>query len=371
MIRMSYIWENSDWPNFRWDHSALMSPVAMARLNQGMLLGKMAAIGFALKTEANLAALTEDVLKSSEIEGEIFEPASVRSSIARRLGLPEGGSLLQDQKTEGVVDMMLDATGNYDESLTAERLFAWNRALFPTGYSGLHQVKPGTWRDDSHGPMQVLSGAQGHEKLHFQAPPAATLNSEMNSFLRWFNSRSDDDGLIRAGVAHLWFVTVHPFEDGNGRIARAIADKALAQSEQSAQRFYSMSGQIRKERADYYATLERTQKGDMDITMWLLWFVACFSRAVDNADTVSGHVTRKASFWRLHATESFTARQKEILGRVLGQFEGSLTVKKWAALGKCSIPTAQRDINELLDRGVLRKNPGGSKNTSYEVIIPF
>jgi len=362
-----YVWERSEWPSFRWQHSQLLDALGSARLKQGRLLGGMAQLGFGLKLEAQLQALTEDVLKSSEIEGEVLDRDSVRSSIARRLGVPEAALAPADRRTEGVVEMMLDATERFDVPLTADRLFGWQASLFPTGYSGLHPVRTGAWRDDSHGPMQVVSGQIGRQRVHYEAPPAGRVPGEMARFLEWFNEKSQTDGLLRAGVAHLWFVTIHPFEDGNGRIARAIADQALAQSEGSGQRFYSMSSQIRKERSQYYDMLERTQKADLDITDWLVWFFGCFSRALDGAEEACSNVLRKADFWRTYAREPFTERQKKVLNRFIDGLDGKLTAKRWAAIGNCSVPTAQRDINDLLDRRILVRNPGGSKNTSYEL----
>lgn len=365
-----YVWERPEWPDFRWDDARLLEPLATARLKQGRLLGSMARLGFDLKREAQLEALTDDVVKSSEIEGEVLDRGSVRSSIARRLGIPDAAVAPADRRTEGVVEMMLDATRNLEAPLTAERLFGWQAALFPTGYSGPRRVRTGAWRDDADGPLEVVSGPVGQERVHYQAPPASRLEAEMGRFLDWFNRRADPEGLLRAALAHLWFVTIHPFEDGNGRVVRAIADKALAQSEGSGQRFYSMSSQIRKERSDYYNTLERTQKGDLDITDWLFWFLSCFSRAIDGAEAACANVLRKADFWQRYARQPFSERQKTVLNRYLDGFEGKLTAKKWAAIGKSSVPTAQRDINELLERGVLRRNPGGSKNTSYDLVMP-
>jgi len=362
-----YIWQRAEWPDFRWKDADLLQALGAARLAQGRLLGSMSRIGFDLKLAAQVTTLTEDVIKSSEIEGDILDRASVRSSIARRLGFPDAAVQPADRRTEGVVEMMLDATRNYAAPLTQERLFSWQAALFPTGYSGLHRVRTGLWRDDANGPMQVVSGSIGRERVHYEAPPAGRVQLEMERFLEWFNGSMALEGLLRAAVAHLWFVTVHPFEDGNGRIARAIADKALAQSESSEQRFYSMSSQIRSERADYYNTLERVQKADLDITDWLAWFLGCFSRAIDSASAVTGSVLRKGDFWQRHAGVSFNERQKAVLNRYLDGFEGKLTAKKWAVLAKVSVPTAQRDINDLLEHAVLRRNPGGSKNTSYEV----
>jgi Fic family protein len=365
-----YIWERSDWPNLRWQDARLIEPLAAARLKQGQLLGSMARIGFILQLEAQLNALTEDAIKSSEIEGEVLDRMSVRSSIARRLGVPQAAVAPPDRRTEGVVEMMLDATQNYAAPLTQERLWAWQAALFPTGYSGLHRVKTGSWRDDVGGPMQVISGPVGRQRVHYEAPPATRLETEMRHFLDWFNGEHRPEGLLRAGLSHLWFVTIHPFDDGNGRIARAIADQALAQSEASGQRFYSVSGQIRNERSDYYDTLESTQNGDVDVTDWLLWFLGCFSRAIDGAVTAATSVLRKADFWQRYARESFTDRQKAVLNRYLDGFEGKLTAKKWAEFTKVSIPSAQRDINDLVERAILRRNPGGSKNTSYDIAMP-
>ena len=364
-----YIWEQQEWPDLTWEDGRLLEPLAAARLKQGRLLGSMARLGFDLKLEAQLEALTEDVIKSSEIEGEVLDRDSVRSSIARRLGVPAAAIASADRRTEGVVEMMLDATENYEALLTPERLFGWQASLFPTGYSGMHKVKTGAWRDDSAGPMQVVSGPIGRQRVHYQAPPAPQLDGEMQAFLDWFNRRGEPEGLLRAGLAHLWFVTIHPFEDGNGRVARAIADQALAQSEDSGQRFYSVSSQIRKERSDYYDMLERSQKGALDVTDWLAWFLDCFSRALDGAEADCANVLRKADFWQRYAREPFDKRQKTVLNRFLGGFDGKLTAKKWAAIGKCSIPTAQRDINELVERGILRRNPGGSKNTSYDLVM--
>jgi Fic family protein len=363
------IWERAEWPNFTWNDARLLEPLAAARLKQGRLLGIMERLGFDLKLEAQLEALTADVIKSAEIEGEAFDREAVRSSIARRLGVPAAAVASADRRTEGVVDMMLDATANHDAPLTAERLFGWQAALFPTGYSGLRRVGTGRWRDDAEGPMQVVSGPLGRERVHYQAPPAAGLDAEMRAFLAWFNRKGAPEGLLRAGLAHLWFVTIHPFEDGNGRVARAIADQALAQSEGSGQRFYSMSNQIRKERSAYYDALAQSQKGGLDVTDWLAWFLGCFSRAIDGAEAACANVLGKADFWQRYAREPFTERQKTVLNRFLDGFEGKLTARKWAAIGKCSVPTAQRDINELTGRHILRRNPGGSKNTSYDLAM--
>jgi Fic family protein len=360
-----YIWERPQWPEFRWDSASLIEPLATARLKQGQLIGTMGNLGFNLKLEAGLAALTEDIIKSSEIEGETLDRNSVRSSLARRLGIPDAGVAPADRRAEGVVEMMLDATQKYTEPLTAQRLFGWQAVLFPTGYSGLRPILTGAWRTDVEGPMQVVSGPIGHQRVHYEAPPASRIEGEMRRFLAWFNGKPTAEGLLRVALAHLWFVTIHPFQDGNGRIARAIADHALAQSENVGQRFYSVSSQIRAERKQYYDSLEHTQKGDVDVTEWLLWFLGCFSRAIDGSQTILANVLKKADFWQRHAGEEFIDRQREMLNRCLQGFEGKLTAKKWATMTNVSIPTAQRDINDLVERGILRRNPGGSKNTSY------
>jgi Fic family protein len=359
-----YIWELSDWPNFRWDAERLLAPLAAAHLKQGRLLGRMAHLGFDLRLEAEIGAMTEQALQSSEIEGEHLNPESVRSSVARRLGLPDAALSPQDRRVEGMVAMTLDATKNFAAPLTPDRLFGWQAALFPTSYSDLRKIKTGGWRK---GPMEVTSGPYGHEKIHFQGPPADRIETEMQAFLAWFNQPQSIDGIVHAAKAHLWFVTIHPFEDGNGRIARALADMSLARSENSPQRFYSLASEIRRERPEYYASLETVQKGDLDITERLLWFIECFSKALDAAEKACAGVLRKADFWQRHQGISLNERQTKVLNRFLDDFKGKLTARKWAALTKCSMPTAQRDIKDLVDRGLLVRNEGGSKNTSYRV----
>ena len=346
----------------------MLRALSEARLKQGRLLGRMAMLGFDLQQQANLAVLTEDVLKSSEIEGEMLPRNSVRSSLARRLGIPDAAAADVDRRAEGVVDMLLDATQKLSQPLTSERLFGWQAALFPTGYSGVTKVAIGRWRDDSDGPMQVVSGPIGRQKVHFEAVPAHSIDDEMARFLAWFNAKEGEEGLLRAGLAHLWFVTIHPFDDGNGRIARAIADLALAQSEEETLRFYSLSAQIRRQRAGYYDILERTQRGTLDVTAWLVWFLECLGRAIDGADELVAQVLSKAQFWQTHADKTFNERQRLVINRVLDGFEGKLTAKKWSVLAKVSIATAQRDINDLIGQGVLGRGPEGSKNTSYEII---
>ena len=364
-----YIWQKSDWPDFTWDQKTLSKPLAEAHREQGRLLGKMEALGFELQAEAVLQTLTEDVVKSSEIEGEKLNADQVRSSIARRLGMDIAGLVPADRNVEGVVEMMLDATGNYDEPLTQDRLFAWHAALFPTGRSGMRIITVGDWRDDCDGPMQVVSGAAGRQKVRYEAPPAERLPEEMEKFLIWFEQPGDTDPLAFAGLAHLWFVSIHPFDDGNGRIARAITDMALARSEGSQQRFYSMSAQIRIERKQYYELLERTQKSGLNVACWQEWFLACFVRAVDGAQTTLDSVLQKSRFWQRFAQHPFNERQIKVLNRLLDGFEGKLTSSKWAKLARCSQDTAYRDILELIERGALQKDPGGGRSTSYSLIV--
>lgn len=362
-----YIHELPDWRDFEWDQAKLAGPLAALRHRQGRLIGRMEALGFSLRGEATLRTLTEDVLKSSEIEGEILDREQVRSSIARRLGMDIGALAPADRDVEGVVEMMLDATQRYSEPLTPERLFGWQASIFPTGYSGMRKIAVGRWRDDAKGPMQVVSGAPGRERVHYEAPAAKRLKKEMTAFLKWFNGRDGTDPVLRAGLAHLWFVTVHPFDDGNGRIARAIADMALARSEQSAQRFYSVSAQVRIERETYYDILEKTQRGGLDITPWLEWFLGCLDSAFDRTEETLGGVMHKARFWEEHAGTSVNDRQRLMLNKLMDGFEGKLTSSKWATIAKCSQDTALRDILDLVDRGILAKDPAGGRSTSYSL----
>ncbi len=363
-----YIHELKNWPKFRWDRERLAEQLASIRHRQGRLIGRMESLGFTLRAEAMLATLTEDVMKSSEIEGEMLDRAQVRSSIARRLGMDVGALTPAERTIEGVVEMMLDATQKFSAQLTAKRLYDWHAALFPTGRSGMTRIRTGAWRDDKSGPMQVVSGPVGRERVHYEAPAAPRLNREMRAFLAWFNGKDTTDAVLKAGIAHLWFVTIHPFDDGNGRIARAIADMMLARSENSPQRFYSMSGQIRIEREAYYDILETTQKGDLDITGWLEWFLGCLGRAIDGAEKILAAVLTKARFWETHAGEQFNDRQRNILNRLLNGFEGKLTSSKWATLNKCSQDTASRDIDDLVKREILIKDAAGGRSTSYSLV---
>jgi Fic family protein len=366
--KRAQIHELPGWPRFHWDREALAKPLASVRHHQGRVIGHMGALGFPLQQEAVLTTLTEDVVASSEIEGDALDARQVRSSLARRLGMDVAGLVAADRHVDGVVDMMLDATRHYDQPLTITRLFTWHSLLFPDGRSGMRRILVGAWRDDRTGPMQVVSGPIGRERVHFEAPAAGRLNREMKAFLAWLNDDergADIDPVLKAGLAHLWFVTIHPFDDGNGRIARAIADLALARSERSPQRFYSMSAQIRQERGAYYDILERTQKGTLDITPWMDWFLACLGRAIDGAQTLLSAVLQKSRFWQTHRDAPMNERQRLVLNRLLDGFEGPLTTSKWAKLAKCSPDTALRDIAELVERKMLVRSPAGGRSTSY------
>ncbi|GMV30583.1 MAG: hypothetical protein AMXMBFR59_27080 [Rhodanobacteraceae bacterium] len=369
-LRMSrrektYIWQAKDWPHWRYDLSVLAGPLAEVSHALGLLLGRLANVGRAQRDEACLAALTEDVVKTSAIEGEVLNVESVRSSIARRLGVDIGAVAPVDRHVEGVVELVLDATSNSADPLTAGRLFGWHAALFPTGYSGMSKITVGDWRDDAAGPMQVVSGPVGRRKVHFQAPPAAILAAEMARFLAWANDASGEPALIKAGLAHLWFVTLHPFDDGNGRLARAVGDLFLARADGSPQRFYSLSAQIQRERKAYYDVLERTQKGALDVTTWLSWFLATLARAVASAHSTLDAVLAKARFWQRWAGAPLNARQVKLLNRLLDGFEGRLTSSKWAAIAKCSPDTALRDLTALLELGIVKKSPGSGRSTGY------
>ncbi|WP_018291644.1 Fic family protein [Verrucomicrobium sp. 3C] len=363
-----YIWEEPDWPAFRFDDAVVRDQLSAARLKQGRLLGAMSLIGSPLSTEAQAFATTEEIVSNSEIEGEKLDKESVRSYVARRLGFEASARF--DRRAEGAAEIALDAAKNYQAPLMEERLFGWHAALFPGGYSGMDRIRTGAWRDDARGPMVIVSGPIGREKIHFQSPPAARIPKEMERFLDWFNREQSIDGILKTGLAHLWFVMIHPFEDGNGRIARTITDMALARSENSDKRFCSLSGQILKERKAYYASLEDADRGGLDATRWLSWFLDCFSRAVDGAQEIHCRILNKARFWMRHSEIPLNERQKTVLNRYLDGFKGHLTARKWATLAKCSLSTAERDIAELIGFGVLSKDPGGSKNTSFSLRLP-
>lgn len=393
---MKYIHQLDIWPKFIWDHEQIASLLGTVRNRQGRLIGRMEALGLAFRSEAVLETLTLEVVKSSEIEGEILDPQKVRSSIARGLGMDIGGLVPSDRHVEGVVEMMLDATQNFNKSLTKDQLFGWHASLFPTGRSGMHKIIVGAWRDDSNGPMRVVSGPVGRERVHFEAPEASRLKGEMKNFLSWFNGSprleqsrrpslsiggaKDLDPVLKASIAHLWFVTLHPFEDGNGRIARAIADMQLARADGSRERFYSMSVQIRQERNAYYDVLEKTQKSTriteaglpagqagIDISAWLEWFLICLNRALDTTENTLDSVFKKAGFWEIHPAGSLNKRQQTIINKLFEEFEGKLTSSKWAKITKCSQDTALRDILDLVEKGILIKDPAGGRSTSYSL----
>ncbi|MBS0619891.1 MAG: Fic family protein [Verrucomicrobia bacterium] len=359
-----YIHELKQWPAFTWDEKGLAELLIQLRHLQGRLIGGMESIGFSVREGVILENLTQEVVKSSEIEGEILNPSSVRSSVARRLGIEIAAASKADKNVDGVVEMMLDATQRYDQPLTEERLWKWHQFLFPSRRSGFSKIQVGKWRP---GPVEVVSGGIGKEKIHFEAPAANRVNREMQVFLDWFNRDTGIDLVLKAAIAHLWFLTIHPFDDGNGRIGRALADLLLARSENSSRRFYSLSAQIQKERKGYYAILEQTQKGNLDITAWITWFLSCLMRAIEEALLTLDAILQRAQFWETLAGIPLNARQKKILSRLLDGFEGKLTTTKWAKMTKCSQDTAYRDILDLVDRKILVKNPEGGRSTSYSL----
>jgi Fic family protein len=363
-----YIHELRDWPRFRFDMAAIAEPLVEVRHQQGLLMGKLEGLGFHLRDQADLETVTSDVLKSSEIEGEKLDLTQVRSSIARRLGIDIAGTDTRDRHVEGIVEMMLDATRGYDRPLTAERLFAWHGALFPTGRSGMRTIQVAAWRTE---PMEVVSGPIGREKVHFEAPAAARLDEEMRGFTEWFNAPPSGDPVLRAALAHLWFLTVHPFDDGNGRIARAIADMALSRSEHSPRRFYSMSTEIRARRREYYTLLESTQRGSLDVTLWIRWFLDCMRASIAAAHHTLAGIMAKGRFWETHAGRSFNPRQRQMLNKLLDGFEGKLTTSKWAAITGASPDSALRDILDLIEHGALaRDGAAGGRSTGYRIVIP-
>jgi Fic family protein len=368
---VSYIHKKAGWPSLKWNGAKLSPLLADVRHRQGRLLGRMEGLGFRLRAEASLTTLTADVIKSSAIEGELLDAAQVRSSIARRLGLDLGGSVKAGRDVEGVVEMMLDATQKFAEPLTVERLFGWHASLFPTGRSGMRRITVGACRPADIGPMQVVSGPMGRERIHFEAPAADRLKREVSEFLKWFETEAEIDPVLKAGIAHFWFVTIHPFEDGNGRISRAIADMALARAEGTKERFYSMSTQIEAEKKQYYLNLEQSQKGGTDITSWLEWFLGCLGRAIAGAEDGLAGVLRKAKTWeRINSQLPVNERQRQVINRLLDGFEGKLSTSKFATLAKCSPDTALRDIGILLERGILVQDAGGGRSTSYHLAEP-
>ncbi len=366
-LGFTYIHEQKNWPAFTWEFThSLVAKIGTVRHLQGKLLGKMQALGFNLRKEAVLDTLTLDILKTTEIEGEFLSMEQVRSSIARHLGMDIPGLVRSDRHVDGVVEMMLDATQKFSKPLSKDRLFGWHSSLFPSGRSGMHKIIVGKWRDDSTGgPMQVVSGAMGKERVHFQAPDSGKLNKEMAAFIKWFNNETKLDSVIKAAVAHLWYITIHPFDDGNGRIARAIADMQLARADGSSQRFYSMSAQIRIERNKYYNILEKTQKGNLNISEWIEWFLDCLIRSLNATDQTLSNVLRKVKFWETHNNTLLNERQKRIVNKLHDGFAGKLTSSKWAKINKCSADTALRDIQDLISKNVLAKDEAGGRSTNY------
>jgi Fic family protein len=365
----TYIWEHYEWPAFRYDFARLVDALSSVMHSQGFLLGRLADVGLRLRNQASLIALTEDVLKTSAIEGETLNADSVRSSLARRLGVEIGALAPVDRHVEGVVEMILDATSNCHSVLNEQRLWAWHAALFPTGYSGLSKITVGNWRDDRDGPMQVVSGPMGRQRVHYQAPPASVLPAELTRFVQWVNSHTSHPPVLKAGLAHLWFVTLHPLEDGNGRIARAVGDMLLARADGGRQRFYSLSAQIQRDRENYYDVLERTQKGSLDVTDWLLWFLQSLQGALAHSETTVDAVLAKARFWQKWAETPLNARQSKMINKLLDGFDGNVTAKRWSNITSCSPDTALRDITELMGLGILAKHAGGGRSTAYQLIV--
>jgi len=371
---MKYIWQSDSWPNLKWDSKVLLSPLGHARLLQGNLIGRVKRLGFQLGEEAQADILTEEAIKTAAIEGEHLNPQMVRSSVARHLGLREAGLVPATRSVDGLVEVILDATQKYGKVLSTDRLKGWHAALFPSGYSSLHKIRVGQWRGKE--PMQVVSGPMGKERIHFEAPPGETVEAEMRQFLRWWeSSRKGTDGILRAGLAHLYFVIIHPFEDGNGRIARALTDMALAQDEKLQVRYYSLSSQIMEERRGYYDILEKCTKSDnVDVTEWLVWFLECFERAIQRSDKIIGNVLAKAEFWQQHAQTGLNERQKKVLNRLLdvgpGGFEGGLTTRKYVSIAKVSRATAFREISDLLEKKILRQLSGKGRSVHYDLIWP-
>src|SRR5690606_28330069 len=359
-----YIHQLKSWPNFHWNEQDFISLLSEVRNLQGKLLGKVELLGFELKDEANLETLIQDVVQSSEIEGEILNPEQVRSSIATRLGLENSGLDHNDRHIDGIVEMMLDATHNNNKTLNDERLFGWHAALFTTGRSGMYKIEVGKWR---LGDMQVVSGGMNRETVHYEAPKAELLESEMIRFMNWFNTQSDLDPILKAAMAHLWFITIHPFDDGNGRIARAITDMQLSKADGVNQRFYSMSAQINNQKKSYYNILEQTQKDDLEITKWIVWFLDCLKKAIISSNSIVDKVVRKHQFWMKNSLQISNDRQREMLNKLMENFDGNLTTSKWAKITKVSQDTALRDITDLVNKGILRKENSGGRRTHYKL----
>lgn len=369
-LKTIYIHEKDNWTNFTWNEKLVSKKLAETRNLQGRLLGKMESLGFDQQDEAVLNTLTLEIVKSSEIEGEILDLEQVRSSIARKLGIELAGAIESERHIDGIVEMMLDATQKYDSPLTKNRLFGWHSALFPTGWSNMYKITVADWRKDTTGPMQVISGAMGKEKIHFEAPNSDRIDLEMEKFNHWIESENEIDSVLKSAIAHLWFITIHPFEDGNGRITRAITEMLLARSDNSTKRFYSMSSQIRIERKQYYEILEKTQKGNSEITNWILWFLECLKNSFGSTSGILSKIFTKAEFWKTHSNTIINERQQKMLNKLLDGFDGKLTTSKWGKISKCSQDTALRDIQDLIKKDILQKEKSGGRSTNYELKMP-
>lgn len=369
-IKNIYIHEKDNWPNFTWNEKLVSKKLAETRNLQGRLLGKMESLGFDLQDEAVLNTITLEIVKSSEIEGEILDLEQVRSSVARRLGIALAGAIESERHIDGIVEMMLDATQHYDLPITKDRLFGWHSSLFPTGWSNMHKITVADWRKDTTEPMQVISGAMGKEKIHFEAPNSDIINSEIETLINWIELQNDIDPVLKSAIVHLWFITIHPFEDGNGRITRAITELLLARSDNSVKRFYSMSSQIRIERKQYYEILEKTQKGNSEITEWILWFLECLKNAFESTSELLSKILLKAEFWKVNTKTILNERQQKMLHKLLDGFDGKLTTSKWGKICKCSQDTALRDIQNLMKKGIIQKEKSGGRSTNYELKMP-
>jgi Fic family protein len=369
---MKYIWQNKTWPDFTWDSDLLLKPLGDVRFNQGSLIAQIRELGFDIQQTARANVLVEEALKTSAIEGETLDPDAVRSSVGRHLGIVDAGfKNVHDQKADGLVQILLDATKNHSQKFSSASLFSWHAALFPTGYSGMVKINVAQWRDDKQGPMQVISGPVGKKKVHFEAPPANLLETQMSALISWVNKKTNMDGIIKAAVCHLWFITIHPFDDGNGRIARTLTDMLLARDENSPKRFYSLSSQIMAERNDYYDILNATQIGSLDITIWLEWFLGCMNRAILSSNSLLEKIMAKAKFWKAFAQTKLNDRQTKVINRLLDLgpkgFLGGLKNKKYMGMAHTSRATAQRELSELVQKGILIKLPGGGRSSSYDL----
>ena len=369
-IKNIYIHEKDNWTNFTWNEKLISKKLAETRNLQGRLLGKMESLGFDQQDEAVLNTLTLEIVKSSEIEGEILDLEQVRSSVARRLGIELAGAIESERHIDGIVEMMLDATQRYDSPLTKNRLFGWHSSLFPTGWSNMYKIIVADWRKDTTGPMQVVSGAMGKEKIHFESPNSDRIDVEMENLINWIESENEIDPVLKSAIVHLWFITIHPFEDGNGRITRAITEMLLARSDNSVKRFYSMSSQIRVERKQYYEILEKTQKGTSEITDWILWFLECLKNSFESTSELLSKILIKAEFWKINSKTILNERQQKMLNKLLDGFDGKLTTSKWGKICKCSQDTALRDIQDLIKKEILQKEKSGGRSTNYELKKP-